>query len=87
MAKRLADALPAQPAGDSFFYMSVGTKENEDMARAFEAVRIVFNKYAPPTLRWQADRTVGAEHSNNAELATPTALRALYSGFNWNTAR
>lgn len=83
MAKRLSDFLQSQPSANSFFYMSLGTKENEAMAAAFEAVRKEFAANAPPNLRWQADRTPGAEHSNNGELATPAGFRALYR--NWPT--
>lgn len=78
MAKKFSEFLPTLRAPDLFFYMSVGTKENQALTAAFEAVRRVFSEQARQNLRWQADLTPDAEHANNGELATPVGFRALY---------
>jgi predicted alpha/beta superfamily hydrolase len=77
MANKFADFLKGSPP-PTFFYMSVGTKENPGLTAGFDAVREVFAAHAPKNFRWQADRTADADHGNNAQLATPVGFRALY---------
>lgn len=78
MAKKFSEFLSTLLVPDLFFYMSVGTKENQALTAAFEAVRRVFSEQAGQNLRWQADFTADAEHATNGELATPAGFRALY---------
>ena len=78
MAKRLEEYFARGPTSSSFFYMSMGGKEVPHMLAAFERVRDVLAAKAPPGLRWQADRTPGADHGHNGEWATPVGFRALY---------
>ncbi|MCC7033369.1 MAG: alpha/beta hydrolase [Acidobacteria bacterium] len=78
MAGMLEDYLAATPALDSFFYMSLGSKENAEMAGGFSRVRAVLAAKAPEGLRWRADLVPGAVHRNNGEWATPLGFRAYY---------
>ena len=38
----------------------------------------VLKKRSPPTLRWRAEITPGAVHTNNAQLATPIGFRYVF---------
>jgi predicted alpha/beta superfamily hydrolase len=78
IATKLGGWLDANPSASSFLYLSLGMRENEEMTAAFEKVRTVLAAHAPPGLRWKADRTRGADHQDNGELATPVGFRALY---------
>jgi len=72
----LAKSLKTQPAAPTFLYLSLGDGENEKMTRAFhKAVEVMRGA----SLRWRADITRGANHSNNAVLSTPVALHEYYA--------
>jgi predicted alpha/beta superfamily hydrolase len=74
----LAKALKTRTAAPGFLYLSLGDGENEKMTRAFRKAVGVIQASAPPTLRWRADITRGANHQNNAVLSTPVALHEAY---------
>jgi len=78
LAGMLDTYLTATPGFTSFFYMSLGTKENAEMTAGFERVRAVLEARAPKGLRWRADLVPGAVHGNNGEWATPLGFRAYY---------
>lgn len=78
MVKKFAEFLTSHPRLDTFFYMSLGSKETDRLAGAYESVRKLLETQASPKLRWQADRTPDADHQNNAQLAAPVGFRALY---------
>lgn len=85
MVKKFAEFLPAHRDLDAFFYMSLGSKETDRLAGAYESIRKLLETQAPPKLRWQADRTPEADHQSNAQLATPVGFRALYK--DWRPER
>ena len=74
----LARSLRARAGTPAFLYLSLGDRENAKMTRAFRKAVAVIRTSAPPSLRWRADITRGAEHSDNAVLSTPVALREYY---------
>lgn len=73
----MAKSLKARTA-PGFLYLSLGDGENEKMTRAFRKAVGVLRTSAPPALRWRADITTGANHSNNAVLSTPVALHTYF---------
>lgn len=81
IAGMLDPYLTATPGLASFFYMSLGTKENAEMTAGFERVRAVLESRAPNGLRWRADLVPGAVHGNNGEWATPLGFRTYYGGW------
>jgi predicted alpha/beta superfamily hydrolase len=81
IAGMLDQYLTATPGLASFFYMSLGTKENAEMTAGFERVRAVLESRAPKRLRWRADLVPGAVHGNNGEWATPLGFRTYYGGW------
>jgi predicted alpha/beta superfamily hydrolase len=83
IAEMLDQFLTATPSLASFYYMSLGTKENAEMTNGFARVRAVLEARAPAGLRWRADLVPGAVHGNNGEWATPLGFRAYYS--EWQT--
>jgi hypothetical protein len=56
-------------------FLSLGSDENDKMKGAFQRMITALQNHAPATLRWHSQFTIGAKHGNNAELATPVALR------------
>lgn len=54
---KLSEYLATRPASGSFFYMSVGSKETEQMIGGYERLRSVLASDAPPALRWVAERS------------------------------
>jgi len=70
--------LKPPTATPGFLYLSLGDGENEKMTRAFRKTVGVMGTSAPPTLRWRADITRGANHQNNAVLSTPVALHEYF---------
>jgi predicted alpha/beta superfamily hydrolase len=75
MVGQLESFLQRTPSLESALFLSLGSDENEKMKGAFQRAIIALQKHAPATLRWRAQLTSGATHGNNAELATPVALR------------
>lgn len=63
---------------ESFFYISLGTRESERMQEAFAAGKRVLEHAAPPGLVWMADLTPGANHVRNPVLSTAWALDAFW---------
>lgn len=59
----------------STLFISLGSDENEKMKAAFQQMTTALRDHAPATLRWRSQFTPRANHGNNAELATPVALR------------
>ncbi len=86
MASRLSEHFATHPAAGTFFYMSLGIKENPEMVAAFDQVHTVLATQAPASLRWQAQRIAGANHGNNGEWATPAGFRAFYRDWPRDTA-
>ena len=58
----------------SFLYLSLGDGENAKMRRAFSKAVASLRADDPSGLRWRAHITTGADHENNAILATPVGL-------------
>jgi hypothetical protein len=75
---RLDEFLAASPSLTGFLFLSLGDQENEKMTAAFERAITTLERRAPPTLRWLAEITRGADHGNNAVVATPAGLFATF---------
>ncbi|MCI0405384.1 MAG: hypothetical protein L0209_04830, partial [candidate division Zixibacteria bacterium] len=76
---QLEKFLASRPDLDRFLYLSLGGEENEKMTKAFKRTVAVLEAQAPPSLKWQADFTPGANHGSNAELATPVGLKQFFA--------
>lgn len=80
------DALVAQLDGSlassrppgGFLFLSLGERETAKMTAAFRHAVATLERRAPATLRWRAAITPGADHHDNAQLATPVGLYALF---------
>lgn len=79
MVSKLADFLASAPNLQTFFYMSMGDKENDKMMGAYKNSIASLKMHSPAGLHWYADITVGADHYSNPELAMPVGFRKLYS--------
>jgi len=79
MVSKLTDFLASAPNLHTFFYISMGDKENDKMMAAYKNSIVSFEMHSPEGLRWYAEVTVGADHYSNPELATPVGFRKLYS--------
>lgn len=75
--KKLGDFFQSKDTLESFFYMSLGSEENEKMTRAFNNAIQIFETKSPEGLTWEADFTLGANHGNNAVRATPVGFKKL----------
>lgn len=75
MVIRLDHFLQESPSLKNDLFISLGSNENDKMKDAFRRAVEVLRIHAPPALRWRSQLTLGAVHGNNAELATPVALR------------
>jgi len=78
MVSKLAEFLASAPNLHTFFYMSMGDKENDKMMAAYKNCIASFKTHSPEGLHWHADVTVGADHYSNPELATPVGFRKLF---------
>jgi len=78
MVSKLTDFLASAPNLQTFFYMSIGDKENDKMMSAYKNAIAALKMNSPKGLRWYADVTAGADHYSNPELATPVGFRKLY---------
>ncbi|MGH8075928.1 MAG: hypothetical protein ACREPE_01195, partial [Lysobacter sp.] len=78
LLKQLDAFLVAHPRLRSQLFLSLGSDENDKMKAAFIHAREVLSRQAPPALAWKAQLTRGGDHGNNAQLATPVALRDVY---------
>jgi predicted alpha/beta superfamily hydrolase len=76
---QLENFLASKPDLNGFLYLSLGGEENEKMTAAFKRTVAVLEAHAPPSLKWKADFTPGANHGNNAELATPLGFRFFFA--------
>jgi predicted alpha/beta superfamily hydrolase len=76
---RLEKFLSSSPKLEGFLYLSLGGEENEKMTKAFKRAVSALEAHAPPSLKWKADFTPGANHGNNAQLATPVGLRHFFA--------
>lgn len=76
---QLEKFLSSKPDLDGFLYLSLGGEENEKMTKAFKRAVAALEAQAPPSLKWKADFTSGANHDTNAELATPVGLRFFFT--------
>lgn len=85
MVRRFNHFLREGRSTKSSLFLSLGSDENDKMKGAFERVVAALQDHAPATLRWHAKLTTGAKHANNAELATPVALRWAFDA-NWEPA-
>jgi predicted alpha/beta superfamily hydrolase len=83
---RLREALAARADLSSFLYLGVGGEETERIQRGYHSAVAVLREHAPQGLRWQAEITPGADHQDNAERSTPSALKALYLAGEWPTS-
>jgi hypothetical protein len=76
---RQLDAFLAKPSpSNTFLFLSLGDGENPKMTAAYQQAVAVLKRRAPQTLRWQSEITRGATHGNNASLATPVGLHAMF---------
>ncbi len=75
MVGRLDRFLQENGSVSGTLFLSLGSDENEKMKGAFESTISVLQSHAPASLRWRSQLTTGARHGDNAELATPVALR------------
>ena len=75
MVIRFNNFLATNPNVNNTLFLSLGSDENDKMKAAFQMTISALKKYAPATLRWRSQITLGATHGNNAELATPVAIR------------
>ncbi len=75
MVGRLERFLRENPSTESALFLSLGEEENDKMKGAFERTVAALRSHAPASLRWRAQLTPGAVHRNNANRATPVALR------------
>ncbi len=57
-----------------FLYLSLGDKETGKMEPAFNEMASVFREQAPKGLTWYADRTLNADHQNNAQRSAALAI-------------
>ena len=78
IVSKLADFLAAAPNLQSFFYMSIGDKENDKMMAAYKNAIASLKMNSPEGLHWHADITLGADHYSNPEFATPVGFRKLF---------
>ncbi len=78
LATKLAEFLSANPNLDGFFYLSIGSEENDKMMAAYQQTRSVLAQARVTGLRWQSDVVTGATHTSNGEMATPLGFKALY---------
>jgi predicted alpha/beta superfamily hydrolase len=78
MVSKLTDFLTSAPNLHTFFYMSMGDKENDKMMAAYKNAIAAIKIHSPAGLHWYADITVGADHYSNPELATPVGFKNLY---------
>ena len=77
---RLERLLASSPDLHGFLYLSLGSEENEKMTKSFQRAVASLDAHAPPSLKWRAELTRGANHGNNAYLATPLGFHALFAG-------
>jgi uncharacterized protein len=81
IAADLARGLAASRGRGSFFYLSVGEKEGGGLGDGYAKLHTVLRTHAAAAgLRWRAEVTPGAVHETNVARATPSALRAYFSG-------
>ena len=78
MVKRLGRFLQTGPSVSVSLFLSLGSDENDKMKNAFQSTIATLEDRAPSALRWHSQLTAGANHGNNAELATPVALRWVF---------
>lgn len=75
MLDTLERFLRANPALESNLFLSLGSRENPKMARAFNGAVGILKQHEPPRLQWRAVLTEDATHDDNAERSTPLALQ------------
>lgn len=81
IAADLARSLASARGLGSFFYLSVGEKEGGGLGDGYAKLHTVLRAHAAAAgLRWKAEMTPGAVHETNVARATPSALRAYFSG-------
>lgn len=78
IVSKLTEFLASAPNLQTFFYMSLGDKENDKMLAAYKNAVAALKMHSPAGLRWDTDVTVGADHYSNPELATPVGFKKLY---------
>lgn len=61
-------------------YVSLGSREGNEMRSGFDAVTARLREWEPSGLRWTSMLTEGAGHGNNPELSFPVAVRWLFDG-------
>jgi predicted alpha/beta superfamily hydrolase len=81
LVSKLQEVLASRPNLNTFLYMSVGERENENIVGAYHRTVAMLKQHAPKRLRWHTNLTPGADHQNNAQLSTPAAFKALYAGW------
>ena len=79
IVERLERFLASSPDLHGFLYLSLGDEENEEMTKSFKRAAASLEAQAPPSLKWRADLTRGANHGNNAHLATPVGFHAFFA--------
>jgi len=78
IVEALETALLAGSIDGGFLFTSLGGAESENMVAGFDHGLAVLERSAPPTLRWEATRSRGADHETNPVLSMPLALCAMF---------
>jgi predicted alpha/beta superfamily hydrolase len=70
--------LNETPQHESFLYTSVGSQESGGMTSGFEALVTMLEGTSNHGLSWESRVFEGADHGNNGQRSTPSALRAFW---------
>jgi predicted alpha/beta superfamily hydrolase len=71
--------LGETPDLESFLYTSLGSEEAGGMREGFEALVAMLERASHSGLSWESGVFEGADHDNNAQRSTPSALRAYWA--------
>jgi predicted alpha/beta superfamily hydrolase len=74
LVTKTEEFLRAKDSLRSFFYMSVGEKETENIRGGFERMTQAFKRHAPAGFVWYADLTPGADHQDNAQISAAAGI-------------
>lgn len=74
----IKQSLETNNSIDSYLFLSLGSKENEKMTRAFKMTISALDEYTPNNLIWNYHYTQDATHRNNAYLSLPVGLKRYF---------
>lgn len=78
MNTKLTEFLTTNKTLDTFFYLSLGSAENEKRRAAYQRACAILEQTRNEGLRWHSAVVAGADHNSNPEKATPLGFKALY---------